>query len=358
MPHVRVWLQALSGRHNLFLQWHDPETGQRRTKATDVPAVEAAQTKADRVRAEKLRGDLEYELNHGKRPGSPQMTWATFREMYEAEVLAGQRASTREKAGAVFDVLEAEINPSKLVNLNERTLSRFVAKLRQRKGGLAPITIRNYLVCLKAALGWAAAQKMIGAVPTFPTVKVPKKKPQPVSEKEFEMLLGAAPDATWRAYFLCGWWGGLRLSEARHLRRKPNDEWPWLDLDGARIVLPAAFAKSCEDQWVPLHSTLRTALEAIQSDKDRVFDNLRGPSGLLMSRHAITNKIARIAKRARVRLSMHRLRKGFGCRVAVQLGRGNAPVLHRLMRHSSMQVTMEFYANCDDALQDAMKALR
>ena len=48
-----------------------------------------------------------------------------------------------------------------------------------------------------------------------------------------------------------------------------------------------------------------------------------------------------LAKRAGVKLSMHRLRKGFGCRVAKQLGRGNAPVLHRLMRHSSMQLTME-----------------
>jgi hypothetical protein len=61
------------------------------------------------------------------------MSWASFRELYEAEVLAGQRASTREKADAVFDVLEAEVAPQKLVNLNERTLSRFVAKLRAER---------------------------------------------------------------------------------------------------------------------------------------------------------------------------------------------------------------------------------
>jgi len=54
---------------------------------------------------------------------------------------------------------------------------------------------------------------------------------------------------------------------------------------------------------------------------------------------------------------MHRLRKGFGRRVAAQLGKGNAPVLHRLMRHSSMQVTMDFYASVDDVLHDAIGQL-
>ena len=55
---------------------------------------------------------------------------------------------------------------------------------------------------------------------------------------------------------------------------------------------------------------------------------------------------------------MHRLRKGFGGRVAKQLGKGNAPVLHRLMRHSSMPVTMDYYASVDDALQDAILTLK
>ena len=54
---------------------------------------------------------------------------------------------------------------------------------------------------------------------------------------------------------------------------------------------------------------------------------------------------------------MHRLRKGYGCRAASQLGNGNAPILHRLMRHSSMQITMDYYANVDDVLQEAVASL-
>jgi integrase len=76
-----------------------------------------------------------------------------------------------------------------------------------------------------------------------------------------------------------------------------------------------------------------------------------------LSRNGITSRILDIAERAGVKLSMHRLRKGFGCRVAKQLGKGNAPILHTLMRHSSMQITMDYYASVDDALQDAIKDL-
>ena len=51
------------------------------------------------------------------------------------------------------------------------------------------MTVKNYLVALKTALGWAVEQKLIPALPNFPTIKVPKKKPQPVAAEAFERLL-------------------------------------------------------------------------------------------------------------------------------------------------------------------------
>jgi hypothetical protein len=54
---------------------------------------------------------------------------------------------------------------------------------------------------------------------------------------------------------------------------------------------------------------------------------------------------------------MNKLCKCFGCRVAAQLGKGHAPVLHRLTRRSSMQMTMVFYASADDILYDAIHQL-
>jgi len=225
------------------------------------------------------------------------------------------------------------------------------------KIGLAPQTRRNYLVALKTALKWAVEQKLLPTMPKFPKVKVPKKKPQPIPSEAFEKLLEKAPDEFWRAFLLCGWWCGLRLSEARHLRWEQAENKPWVDFEGNRIVLPATFAKSAEDQSVPLHPVLRQALAALPRSEPEVFPFRSRYTGLPLSRNGITHRVLKMAKRAGVKLSMHRLRKGFGCRVAKQLGKGNAPILHSMMRHSSMQITMDYYANVDDALQDAIKQL-
>jgi integrase len=225
------------------------------------------------------------------------------------------------------------------------------------KVGLAPMTMRNYLVALKSALGWAVEQKLLTALPAFPVIKVPKKKPQPVPAEDFEKLIQQAPDDHWRAFLMCGWWGGLRLSEAQNLRWQPSETFPWIDFVRNRIVLPAAFAKSAEDQRIPLHPVLRETLEKLPRTADEVFPFRSAKTKAPLSRNGATHRVIRMARRAGINLSMHRLRKGFGCRAAKKLGKGNAPILHRLMRHSSMQVTMDYYASVDDALQDVITRL-
>ena len=48
---------------------------------------------------------------------------------------------------------------------------------------------------------------------------------------------------------------------------------------------------------------------------------------------------------------MHALRRGFGCRYA---GKVSAHVLQRLMRHASIKTTMDYYANVDAAVEEAV----
>jgi integrase len=336
-----------------MLQWHDPDTGKRKSRSAET---------CNPLDAERRRADLEYELNNGLHQETSRIGWEAFRELFAAEYLPGLRERTREKYETVLDVFEQVVNPGKLRDVTERAVSRFVKGMRERKThkgtvGLAPITIRNYLVALKTALAWAVGQKLLPTLPTFPEVQVPKKKPQPIPAESFERLLAKAPDEFWRAYLLCGWWAGLRLSEARDLQWEPSEEWPWVDFGQNRIVLPAAFAKSAQDQSVPLHPKLREALAALPRTGSLVFPFRSRRGGGRLSRNGITNRVLDLAKRAGVKLSMHKLRKGFGCRVAKQLGKGNAPMLHELMRHSSMQITMDYYASVDDALQDAIKGL-
>ena len=123
-------------------------------------------------------------------------------------------------------------------------------------------------------------------------------------------------------------------------------------------MLPAVFAKNAQDQWVPLHPVLREALERLPRSGRRVFPFRSRRTGGPLTRSGVTNRVLAMAKKASVKLSMHRLRKGFGCRAAKMLGKGGAAMLHELMRHSSMQVTMDYYASVDDALQDAIRNLK
>ena len=83
---LHVWVQRFPDRPNLMLQWHDPETGKRKSRS--------AQTN-NPVDAEKARADLEYELNHGLYQEPSRMTWERFRQLFEAEYVAGLRPNTR-----------------------------------------------------------------------------------------------------------------------------------------------------------------------------------------------------------------------------------------------------------------------
>jgi len=361
---IKVYLLKPKDRAAWQLQWVDPVTGARKTKSARTNDAE---------KAEQARADHEYELRHGKYQEPSKLEWERFRQLFEEEYLAGLRQRSREKYGTVLDVFEQIIKPAKLRTISERTLSAFVKGMRERKLpcrkpkkgkpepkqriGLAPMTMKNYLVCLKTALSWAVEQKLLPTLPTFPTIKVPKKKPQPIAVESFEKLLAKAPDALWRAFLLCGWWAGLRLSEVRELRWDLSSEWPWVDFEHNRIVLPAVFAKSAQDQSVPLHPVLRRTLAELPRTEEIVFPFRSRRGAGRLSRNGVTNRVLDMAKRAGVRLSMHKLRKGFGCRVAQLLGKGRAPILHELMRHSSMQITMDYYANVDDVLQDAIREL-
>jgi hypothetical protein len=53
--------------------------------------------------------------------------------LFEDEYLAGVRQTTRDKYAAVFEVFEQIISPDKLRSITERTLSRFLKGMRERK---------------------------------------------------------------------------------------------------------------------------------------------------------------------------------------------------------------------------------
>jgi hypothetical protein len=147
--HVTVWVQHFADRPFLMPQWHDPDTGKRKSKS--------AQTN-NPVQAERRRAELEYELNHGLYQEASAMSWERFRGLFEAEYVAGGRLNTRRNYAATLDLFEQICSPGRLRSTSERTLSLFVAGLRKEPGrargseGMLPSTIKARLQFLHTAL--------------------------------------------------------------------------------------------------------------------------------------------------------------------------------------------------------------
>jgi integrase len=281
---VTVWVQRFKGRKHLMLQWIDPDTGKRKSGSAETDDPEKAET---------ARAALEYELSHGKYQEASRMSWERFRELFEDEYLSNLRGGTRERYDDVFDLFEELCHPTSLKGVSERTGSAFAAGMRKkptyRRVGMMPSTIRVNLRSLHTALLWAVRQKLLPACPAFPSVKVPKKKPQPIAFEAFEWLVEKAPDQNTRAFLLTGWLAGLRLAEALVLGWEATEEAPYLDLARGRIVLPAQFARSVEDQWVPLDVALRDVLERLPRQGPKVFRFVKGKAGLPMTLNGVSS---------------------------------------------------------------------
>src|SRR5262249_4429178 len=100
----------------------------------------------------------------------------------------------------------------------------------------------------------------------------------------------------------------------------------------------------------PLDPVLREALEALPRQGHQVF-HFTMPTGGPATPSGMSKLIHALACKAGVRLSMRSLRRGFGCRYA---GKVPAQVLQRLMRHANINTTMNFYANVDAAVEEAI----
>lgn len=331
---ITVYVVRPVDRSTLQLRWLDPITGRRKTKSCGT---------SDPDKAEQARADLEYELRHGLAHESSKMPWEKFRKAYEEEQLAGRREATKKKAGYVFDSFEKHVNPRTLGNVTERMLSKYQSAMRS--DGRRAATIAGHMAYLRAALRWAADQKLIPAAPKIVMPKLPKKSHiRKIVAEEFERLVLTAPDELWKAFISTAWYTGMRRCEMLDMTWGRDSETPWVDFEQNRIWIPAAYNKSDADQWVPMHPELAEILLPLQKGSGKIFP-LRG------SPQEVSRQFGKIARKAGCKITLHDLRRSFGSRYAAVVP---APVLQRLMRHASIETTLTFYVDCDDRLADAI----
>jgi integrase len=365
-------------RPNFHLQWKDPVTQRRKTRATKIPRTGKA---SDRRMAERAARELENKLAAGEALIPSRLAWEEFRRRYESEVVPGLAERTGEKIRSVFDRLEAEIGPQRLWDVDEKRLSALVAKLREGKpakvrpgcskpdpdkriGKLSESTIAGHLAHLKAALRWAKDQKLIPQMPAFPKLKRAKMstgvkvmRGRPVTTEEFERMLavvdavvGAAASGAWKFYLQGLWTSGLRLAESLELYWDREDKLH-LVLKGLYPMLriPAELEKGHKERLLPMAPEFARLLEAVP-EAERIgpvfkLDRMDGKPGRANT-DRVSKIISKIGAKAKVRVdtkktaSAHDLRRTFGERWAARL---MPPQLMELMRHESIDTTLSYY---------------
>ena len=150
---VIIWVQFFGDRDYFMLQWHDPETGKRKSKSAGTCNSEMGEQK---------RADLEYELNNGLYSEPAHTSWKKLRELYEAEPLPNLRPGSSKLLKLSLDQFEVIVKPGALRGITERSISTFVRGLRERKGLQSEYaqasTVDTKLDYLKGVLSWAVEQ--------------------------------------------------------------------------------------------------------------------------------------------------------------------------------------------------------
>jgi integrase len=333
---IRVWLLKLADRPYFKLEWLEPGTTRRRSVSTKT---------ADSDRAEEMRRDKEYELNHGLYAEPCKIIWQAFSARYLAEKLADRRERTRKKWETVSSLFLAHCRPRSLGDVDADMLSRHAGALRQK--GRTKATIASHLSYLRAALRWAArVPKLIPAAPTVDLPKLPRTRfIRRTDHAGFLKILNVAPSDDWRLLISVAWYTGRRRGELLALEWSGENGRPWLDLTRERLWLPAEWNKGDADFWLPLHPDLVATLRPVARAGGPVFPSLRLPA-------EVSRTFSALAKAAGVPITLHDFRRSFCCRYAPLVP---AQKLQRLMGHADIRTTLAYYTDHDDGLDEAIR---
>jgi integrase len=360
---IRVHVVEYGKNRNLMMRYRDPISGRHVARSTRT----RNSTKAERAAAK-----WEAELREGRYKAQSRMTWADFREKYEAEVLPGLAEATGDRRASTLNYIENTINPQRIADLTTARITTFVAKLRE--GGMKDTTLACHLAHLKPVLRWAVKQ---GYLRSMPDVDMPKRAKGVTRSMRGRSLTGEELDRMiakvaaerkrepekWEQLLRGLWLSGLRLSEAVAL------SWD----DGAPISvslagkypalrIQAEAEKAHRDRLLPIAPEFAEFLLAVPARARRglVF-GIYGPGNQPLSTKRVGRYIARIGKAAKVvtnkaenrYATAHDLRRSFGSRWAKRV---MPAVLKDLMRHADISTTMTYYV--DQSAEDVGDVLR
>lgn len=343
-----------------ILRWRN-RFGQRREQRTEIPA-----TQKNYKRALVAAQDKQRELVTGK--GFELVPWLEFQIRYEREYLDELGGAHQRKWKAAVKRVDEFLNPVFVNDLDSRRLSQLGVLLKSATYGKGenekPVsqgTIDGYFRSILGALSWAAEMQIIQSVPVFRVSKQKSRKARvgkrskgrAITGEEHERMKEAAREVrkdagdaeTWIKILDHLYLSGLRLEEQMAL------SWDWsdpfavsIDCKYPRYVIEGDAQKSGKSELLPIAPDYVELLRKTPMVQ-REGKVLRWS----FATSTTTRIISKIGKTANVKVnsqgkmaSAHDYRRTFGTRWASKLAPAD---LQRLMRHASINTTMDYYVN-------------
>lgn len=238
--------------------WAHVEIERGKSKGLRTKNKQEAEAIFREMKKEWLRGRL-FQLENYKK-----MSLKEFRDFYLEHGRMGISPWTIKKDALSLKLLADVLGDSiQMRAINKERIEEFKRACLARKA--APVTINGYLRHIKAALNYAAEEKIVDKVPKIRTLPVNTPLPRVLSPGEIEKLLNKAKETDldlWR-YVMFFLWTGARRREAIRL------QWRDCKLDDGFCELKNTKGK--RDRRVPLMEPVIDVLRPIQRDLGPVF---------------------------------------------------------------------------------------
>jgi len=345
-PSVWIMKRALKKRrgkavYSYGVQWRDPTTGKTKTETVGTDKVLA------QVKAEERRRELAAGIYVGIKP----ITFEDFKAEH-VRLMKGQRAAaTVTETELALRQFDEACHPQKLTEIDFSMIEQFRAA--RIADGLSPYTVNKALKGLRAALTAAVERGYLLRNPfagrwTKLEVTVPEVTPTVLSVDEFAKLLAACHEDRWRAFFMLGYYAGLRLGEISALR------WEDVELDSGTVHVrckPDHRTKSRKNRIVPMAGPLAAVLARLQLGRlasEHVIRNANGGPIRNNARSCFQRRVVAaglVDGGGKALYTCHDLRRSAGTNWARA---GTSPkVLKELMGHASIETTMKYYISTD-----------
>lgn len=309
-------------------------------------AIRAEYMTGKRLTPQEQRGqDKADKLKEQGRPTLARL-WAAFREA-KADNRSLKDDITRWNRH--LSPTLANKTPADLVTLDADRL-----RVKLKKKGLAPATVKHVLVLLKRIISHGVKRGLCPPVdPSRLHIEIPKinnEKTEDLTPEELARLLEAINNAKdWRAA------GLLRMAMLTGMRKGELIALQWKNIDFDRGFLRIVDPKGGKDSSIPLNAAARRVLEELpRTGSDFVFPGRGGNKASTLRKHIVAiRKAAGLPADFR---PCHGLRHFFASTLASS-GQVDLHTLQRLLTHKSPQMTQRYVHLRDEALQRASSVM-